>query len=89
MSTVVSPFEGTVTLFGSTVMSPFEGVVFTACLSAVWNVLASVDPDLTAARNVVITLPELCTHTIYQMSIQIYLRQLLHNEKKNGVNITL
>ena len=49
----------TVTLLGSTMRSPFDDVAFTACLSSVWNVFASVVPDFTAARNVVMTLPGL------------------------------
>ena len=49
----------TVTLLGSTVRSPFDGVALTACISTVWNVFASVVPEWTAARNVVMTLPEL------------------------------
>ena len=50
----------TVMLLGSTMRSPLDGVALTACISTVWNVLASVAPDWTAARNVVIILPELC-----------------------------
>ena len=50
----------TVTLLGSMVRSPLDGVSLTAFLNAVWNVLASVVPDWTAARNAVMTLPELC-----------------------------